>query len=141
MSLQLDPPENESVNSDIFDCITFSENTLVCKGYDEGFQKGKTIGENEGYHLGYHRGAELGAEIGFYKGFLEALVNTGDKSQVSKHSSILEKFTKLLDSCPSNNDDNFDIVEFRDSVRATYKRLCSLLKIDPLTSLGSQSTF
>lgn len=121
---------DEDIN-EVFDSIALSEDNIASSGFDEGLKKGQTIGELEGYHLGYHRGAELGCEIGFYKGFLKAVNSSADEESLSRHKSTIEKLSSLIESFPKTNDDQLDIVSLRDTIRSTYKKLCSGLKIEP----------
>lgn len=127
--------------NDVFDSIAFSEEKIASTGFKEGFKKGLTDGELEGYHLGYHRGAELGSEIGFYKGFLVAFNSTADEEMRSRHKTTIEKLSGLIDSFPKANDDTFDIVSVRDNIRSTYKKLCSILKIEPEIPDNSNLSF
>jgi flagellar biosynthesis/type III secretory pathway protein FliH len=138
--------ENETVNdasckdiNDVFESLTFIEDNLASDGFKEGLEKGKTDGEIEGYHLGYHRGAEIGSEIGYYKGFLEALRKTLEVS--SQQNIVVEKLEKLIESFPLINDEFTDLIAQRDGIRSTYKRLCSLLKLDPKIPENSELSF
>lgn len=127
--------------NDVFDSIAFSEDNIASNGFKEGLKKGQSDGELEGYHLGYHRGAELGSEIGFYKGFLEAFNSIENEEMRSRHKNTIEKLSSLIESFPKANDDTFDIVSVRDSIRSTYKKLCSVLKIEPEIPDNSNLSF
>lgn len=113
--------------NDIFDDIVFTEENLVQQGYEEGYAVGRTEGNTEGYHLGYHRGAELGAEIGYYLGIVEAF---GKINSTEKITKVLNNLREMLVSFPKNNDENVDIFDRANNIRAQFKKACAMLKIN-----------
>lgn len=123
--------ECDDIN-DVFESIAFSEQKVSDSAFEEGFVKGVSEGEVEGYHLGYHRGAEVGAEIGYYSGCIDALckVDSLGKHNNPKCIELMHKIKNLINSFPRHNADNVDIIFLRDNIRAQFKRLCSLLKVD-----------
>lgn len=130
------PPDEEALGdrhneqrdiNDIFDDILLTEESLEQQGYDEGFAAAAADGNAEGFHLGYHRGAELGAELGYYSGVLEVylkLPSIGDK-----HRAVLIAVQTLIAAFPSTNDEQVDIFEKANQIRAQYRRCCALLRI------------
>lgn len=122
--------ECDDIN-DVFESIAFSEQKISDSAFEEGFIKGVSEGEVEGYHLGYHRGAEIGAEIGYYKGCIDVLSRVDDNEKHNpKCSELLHKIKNLIDMFPKQNVDDVDIIVCRDNIRAQFKRLCSLLKVE-----------
>lgn len=122
--------ECDDIN-DVFESIAFSEQKVSDGAFEEGFVKGTSEGEVEGYHLGYHRGAEIGAEIGYYSGCIDALyrVDSHDKHH-PKCMKLMNKIKNLINRFPKHNADDVDIIFLRDNVRAQFKRLCALLKVE-----------
>lgn len=120
-----DHTDERDIN-DIFDSIVLTEENLVQQGYDEGYADGVAAGNTEGYHLGYHRGAELGAELGYYSGIAEIYLKT---KQTEKADTALINLTTSLDAFPKTNDENYDILELANQIRAQFKKTCAILKI------------
>ena len=119
--------------TEAFDNIACAEERISDEAYKEGFIKGQKEGLTEGYHLGYHRGAEVGAEIGYYKGVISTLIEHKEKLPAGVFSKIenpLQKLNESLDAFPEDNDSEVDILSLLDNIRAQYKRLCSLTKIN-----------
>lgn len=128
--------------NEVFDNIVLSEQKISDQGFDEGFKKGTVEGQCEGFHLGFHRGAEIGSEIGYYKGVVEALLKTCSVDLTPhKHLEALNRVNKLIDLFPIDNNETSDIVVLRDNIRSQYKRLCSLLKIDPSLPENNELSF
>jgi len=127
--------------NDVFDSISFIEENLSSSGFKDGFEKGKIDGEIEGYHLGYHRGAEIGSELGYYKGFLEVLKKSLDPDSLTPVNGVIEKLNALIESFPQVNDESIDLIALRNNIQSTYKRLCSLLKLDSKIPESSQLNF
>lgn len=122
--------ECDDIN-DVFESIAFSEQKISDSAFEEGFVKGVSEGEVEGYHLGYHRGAEIGAEIGYYNGCIDALYRVDSHEKHNpKCIELMHKIKNLINKFPKHNADDVDIIFLRDSIRAQFKRLCSLLKIE-----------
>lgn len=120
----------EIVDSDInelFDNILLTEEIQEEEGFEEGYLEGKQGGNSEGYHLGYHRGAELGAELGYY------LAVATKYTKITKSDKILTNLTNLIgliNSFPKTNDPEVDIIKSAENIRALFKKVCALLKID-----------
>lgn len=114
--------------NDVFDNIVFIEEKLTEQGYSEGFKDGQSNGNSDGFHLGYHRGSELGAELGYYYGITSFyLQNKVEKD--SKVAGILANLKQSLEQFPQTNDENCDILELANTIRAQFRKACSLLKI------------
>lgn len=113
--------------NDIFDDILLTEEALEQKGYEEGFAAAASAGNTEGYHLGYHRGAELGAELGYYLGVVEVYLQVA--SIPDKHRAVLAAVRTAIQAFPVCNDEQVDIFERANQIRAQYRRCCALLKI------------
>lgn len=113
--------------NDIFDDIVLSEEKVADEEYQRGFDEGVSEGNLEGYHLGYHRGAELGAELGYYNGVLRIYLNTS--SSTDKAQRVIATCLELIDRFPRTNDEQCDILQLADNIRAQYRKACALLKI------------
>lgn len=120
-------PTHSDIN-DIFDEIALCEDRKNAEGYEKGVVDGKLAGNTEGYHLGYHRGAELGAELGYYYGMLQAYSNS-ERSATDRQQKSIESVLKLIDNFPRTNDDQVDIFNLADTIRAQYRKTCAILKI------------
>lgn len=120
--------------NDVFDEIFLNEEQEGQASYDEGFQKGVQSANIEGYHLGYHRGAELGAELGYYFGTIHRHLSlhqqSGNSLYTEKITKQLEKVRQLISSFPRTNSELVDILALAETIRANYKKLCALLKVD-----------
>ncbi|XP_037033016.1 protein LTO1 homolog [Bradysia coprophila] len=121
---QIEPDIN-----DVFDNIVFIEEKLTEQGYSDGFKDGQASGNSDGFHLGYHRGSELGAELGYYYGITTCyLQNKVEKG--SKVAGVLVNLKQSLEEFPQTNDENCDIFELANAIRAQFRKACSLLKIN-----------
>lgn len=122
-----------------------TEDRLVQDSYKKGFEIGQSETNVEAFHLGYHRGAEIGAEIGYYIGVTETYLkyySTDLDSQPEKNLKALESLKQLLTIFPNHNDPNVDLAELLSNIRAKFKKICSLLKVDePLFPESSKITF
>lgn len=113
--------------NELFDDILLTEEIQEEEGFAEGYLDGQKAGNTEGYHLGYHRGAELGAELGYY------LAIATKHSKTTKSDKILTNLTNLIgliNSFPKTNDPEVDIIQSAENIRALFKKVCALLKID-----------
>lgn len=130
--------------TEAFDAIACSEERISDEAYKEGFVKGQKEGLIEGYHLGYHRGAEVGAEIGYYKGVISSLIENKGKlpdGVASKIDNQLQKLNESLESFPEDNDSEIDILSLLENIRAQYKRICSLAKINLFYQVSPTMSF
>ncbi|XP_044257851.1 protein LTO1 homolog [Tribolium madens] len=125
--------ESEKDINDAFSDILLSEDRIFENSYNEGYELGKQEENIEAFHLGYHRGAELGAEIGYYTSIASSYLtfHQGDKSGDDKIVKELETLRDMLDSFPRENDPNVDILELMGKIRAKFKKICAVLKIQP----------
>lgn len=121
------PSSSDDIN-DIFDEIALCEDRRNAEGYEKGLADGKLAGNTDGYHLGYHRGAELGAELGYYYGMLQAYSNS-ERNTTDRQQKSIESVLKLIDNFPRTNDDQVDIFNLADNIRAQYRKTCAILKI------------
>lgn len=121
-------PTHGDIN-DIFEEIAFREDRINAEGYEKGVADGKLSGNTDGYHLGYHRGAELGAELGYYYGTLQAYSNSERNKIRDRQQKSIESVLKLIDNFPRTNDDQVDILNLADNIRAQYRKTCAILKI------------
>lgn len=119
--------DNERDINDIFDDILLTEETLTKRSYAEGFSEGAAAGNPEGYHLGYHRGAEIGAEFGYYFGIAKVFAKTETSDKITK---ALVTLIQQIESFPKTNDETVDIFTVADQIRAQFKKVCALLKIN-----------
>ena len=126
--------------NDIFDDIVLSEEKLINKSYQKGFDDGLIEGNTEGFHLGYHRGAELGAELGYYYAVLYHYSKSSDCHSDRALKSIAACL-KLIDDFPRTNDEKADILTLADSIRASFRKTCALLKINGRYPEADQLSF
>lgn len=122
-----DSSSSERDINDIFDDILLTEENITKQSYADGFTEGSSAGNPEGYHLGYHRGAEIGAELGYYFGTAKVLRNIKSAEKVTKALELLIQYIELF---PKTNDESVDIFESVDRIRAQFKKVCALLKIN-----------
>jgi len=134
--------EPDDINS-LFDSIVLSEDRLVSEGYEKGYRAGQQEGSKEGERLGRDRGGKVGTEIGFYLGFVEEwrviykADNVADKRK-EKVLLALEKLEKEARAFPQVNSKE-ELAERLDKVRAKFKLLCSLLKVNSDFSSSSNT--
>lgn len=114
--------------NDVFDDIALCEDRKNTEGYEKGVADGKLSGNTEGYHLGYHRGAELGAELGYYYGILSEY-SKSERNKTDRQKKSIESVLKLIDNFPRTNDEQADIFNLADNIRAQYRKTCAILKI------------
>lgn len=119
--------DNERDINDVFDDILLTEETLTKQSYGDGFREGAAAGNPEGYHLGYHRGAEIGAEFGYYFGIAKVFAKTETSDKITKALALL---LQQIESFPKTNDETIDIFAVADQIRAQFKKVCALLKIN-----------
>ncbi|XP_034245195.1 protein LTO1 homolog [Thrips palmi] len=131
--------END-VNS-AFDDIFRTESRLSSAAFEDGFESGRLKGAEEGFHLGYHRGAELGAELGFYSGVVEAWLSLESNVTSERALQSLRKLQQLLKNFPRTNVDNVDIMASFDEIRVSYRKVCSLLKMNSSYPEASKLSF
>jgi len=133
--------DNQDINS-LFDCIVLSEDRLVSEGYEKGYKAGQKEGNKEGERLGRERGVKIGAEIGFYLGFVEQWREVYKEGTVDKRKEkVLVAFNKLeevANNFPQVNSKE-ELGERLDTVRAKFKLVCSLLKVNSEFSNNSSS--
>ena len=133
--------DSQDINS-LFDCIVLSEDRLVSEGYEKGYKAGQKEGNKEGERLGRERGVKIGAEIGFYLGFVEQWREVYKEGTVDKRKEkVLVAFNKLeevANNFPQVNSKE-ELGERLDTVRAKFKLVCSLLKVNSEFSNNSSS--
>ncbi|XP_063232130.1 protein LTO1 homolog [Bacillus rossius redtenbacheri] len=103
--------------NDVFDSIALSEERLSEQGYQEGLQKGCT------------------QELGYYTGVLKAVQSaaaSGSSILTEKIALDIAKLLQLLESFPRTNAREEDILALRDNIKAKFKKICSVLKINSL---------
>lgn len=124
-------PSDETIGerdiNDIFDDIVLSEEKVAEEEYQKGFDEAVAAGNLEGYHLGYHRGAELGAELGYYDGVLRTYL---EKSPAERIAKVIQSCLELIERFPRTNDEQYDILQLADNIRAQFRKSCALLKIN-----------
>ncbi|KAK7868299.1 hypothetical protein R5R35_013887 [Gryllus longicercus] len=133
---------NDSDINDVFDSIALSENLIQKEGFEEGFKKGERDGAIEGFHIGFHKGIDIGNEIGYYIGAVEALhVLSKTEELTVRARQVLSKLRELLKEFPVCNDPNVDIICYLEKIRAKYKMICSLLKMEPNVPSSGEFSF
>lgn len=138
--------------NDAFGSILLAEEQLVSEGHAEGLLVGRRNGAKEGLHLGAAKGVEIGGEVGFYAGFAAAWIQqleetapngeaaakatTSVEKQLPKILSQLRKLAALAEAFPATNIRDLDILDRLLALRAKFKLVCSLLKVE--TQLASR---
>jgi len=127
----------------LFDSIVLSENKLVREGYQRGYSAGQKEGSKEGARLGTEKGGKIGSEIGFYLGFVEQWKELYEEEKVvdkrrEKVVQALEKLELLANNFPRVNSKE-ELGSKLEEVRAKFKLLCSLVKINSDFSNSSSS--
>jgi hypothetical protein len=109
--------------------------------FQEGLSAGQKRGFKEGLALGSQKGVEIGAEVGFYAGFAAGWIerlepvaedSTGAAGGGEKRQKVAGQLRKLLalaDSFPADNIRDLDILDRLLALRAKFKIVCSLLKV------------
>jgi len=132
---------DQSDINEIFEDIALSENKFTDKGFSEGVEEGLKKSYSEGDQLGRDRGKQIGQEIGFYKGFVaEFKTQVTDKSdkKSEKILNVIRKIETLTNEFPEYNcKEGFE--EKLEELRAKFKLLCSLLKINSEFNLNKTS--
>lgn len=123
--------EPEKDINDVFSDIFLGEDRIFEESYYEGFERGKQEENLEAFHLGYHRGAEIGAEIGYYTSVTSSYISFLQKSGDEKILRELETLSEMLRRFPRENDPKVDIVQLLGKIRAKFKKICAILKIQP----------
>lgn len=125
--------ETEDINA-AFDSILLSENRVVELGFEEGYSAGAREGRQEGERLGTQKGHQIGQEIGFYLGFGEQwgdlYINKEADKKTTKVLTAANRLVDLAKTFPAENTKEEDFTERLDLVRAKFKVLCSLLKVN-----------
>jgi len=134
--------ELDDINS-LFDSIVLSEDRLVSEGYERGYRAGQKEGSKEGERLGRERGGKIGTEIGFYLGFVEVwreIYREEDVGERRKEKVLLalQKLEKEAITFPRVNSKE-ELAERLDQVRAKFRLLCSLLKVNSDFSSSSNT--
>lgn len=111
----------------IFDEIFLTEENVTEQSYSEGFEDGIKFGNSEGYHVGYHRGAALGAEIGFYYGAIEVFLQSEHSEKLTK---IITNLKTTIEGFPVTNSKIIDILRLANDIRALFRKICSILKVN-----------
>lgn len=133
--------EERDIN-DIFDDIALSEEKVSEEEYQRGYDEAAAAGNLEGYHLGYHRGAELGAELGYYDGVLRTYLTTTNASPPPERAiKVIETCMELIAHFPRANDEQCDILQLADNIRAQFRKACALLKINGRYPESDQLSF
>lgn len=128
--------------NDVFDDIVLSEEKVSEEEYQKGFDDGAAAGNLEGYHLGYHRGAEFGAEFGYYDGLLRTYLNAINSSPLPERAvKAIDTCLELIGHFPKLNDEQCDILQLADNIRAQFRKACALLKISGRYPEADQMNF
>ena len=109
-----------------------------------------------GLGLGFQRAAQVASEVGFYEGFVQqveatltaassksdlesASVSTPASSpasdpalrQLRRARPLLLALRRLVSQLPRHNTTDSDVTELLDAVRAKFRQLCAVLKVNP----------
>ena len=113
-----------------------------------------------GLGLGFQRAAQVASEVGFYEGFVQQAeatltaassksdpestsVSTPASSPASSPASdralrqlrrarpLLLALRRLVSQLPRHNTTDSDVTELLDAVRAKFRQLCAVLKVNP----------
>lgn len=135
---------NDKDINDVFDSIALAEEKISDEAFKEGFIQGEKDGKIEGYHLGYHKGTEVGTEIGFYEGVVETLNGYREKlpeNILAKLANPLQKLKDSLEAFPKDNSSDVDILAALETIRAHYKKVASLSKLNLQFQTSSSLSF
>ena len=134
--------DNQPDINHLFDSIVLSEDKWVGEGYLEGYRAGEREGSREGERLGRQRGHKIGVEIGFYLGFVEQWrqVYKGEVGDKRKERVIvaLDRLGDLAGCFPQVNSKE-ELGDRLETVRAKFKLVCSLLKINSEFGISSSN--
>ena len=127
--------------NEAFEDIALSENKFTDLGFSEGFEEGQKKSYREGDQLGRDRGRQIGTEIGFYIGFVSEYKSKYSAPKDKKSEKILSVINKILTLTSEFPDYNCKegFEEKLEEIRAKFKLLCSLLKINSEFTLTSTS--
>ena len=119
--------------NEVFDDISLSEDKFTEQGYKEGVESGIKKNFSEGEALGLEKGRQIGSEIGFYIGFVseyrKQFSEPASDKRTEKILTALNKLDTLTSEFPDYNcKEGFE--EKLEEIRAKFKQLCSLLKIN-----------
>lgn len=113
--------------NEVVDNILLAENVAEEEAYKEGYAAGKNQ-MVEGFHFGYHRASSLAAQLGYYFGVLMYIQKTFDVPKILDLSSKL--MNEIKEFPVDNNDSSIDIFEKFENIKLSFKKICSLAKID-----------
>jgi len=134
--------ESQTDINSLFDGIVLSEDKLVEEGYKEGYQAGQKEGYSEGERLGRQKGGKVGTEIGFYLGFVEQWRQLLKAEILDKRTEkvlvTLDKLEQVALNFPQENTKE-ELGDKLEVVRAKFKLVCSLLKINSEFGTNSSS--
>ncbi|XP_063926177.1 protein LTO1 homolog isoform X2 [Zophobas morio] len=116
--------------NDVFSDIFLIENRAFEQSFNEGRDQGKTEDNVEAFHLGYHRGAEIGAEIGYYAAVTNHFIQNKPPGD-DKLTKELATLKQMLVEFPRENNQEVDIIAQLSQIRAKFKKICAVLKIQP----------
>ncbi|XP_037073007.1 protein LTO1 homolog [Pollicipes pollicipes] len=133
-----------------FDSIVFAEQTELDQGYKEGHEAGCTEARAVGRGLGFQRAAQLASEVGFYGGFaqqalaqLAAADGASDAAsqQLRRARPLLLGLTRLIERLPRHNSRDSDVSALLDTVRAKFRQVCAVLKVNPTAGEQKEISF
>lgn len=120
-----------------FENLLLAEDIAEQNGYEEGYK----VGQNNsllGYHLGYHKASIVAAQLGYYKG---SLAKNRRKSLSPKIHQQANKLFEDIRIFPVYNNSAVEILNYFDSIKLNFYKLCSILKINCMYSELDQLDF
>ncbi|KAI9137733.1 hypothetical protein BKA69DRAFT_1032123, partial [Paraphysoderma sedebokerense] len=113
---------------------------FIQQGHDQGYNDGIKSGVAEGYLLGLEKGYEVASEVGFYNGCVESwskLIQMVPEEFNERTIKQIQSLRSMIASFPLTNNPNTSIFETLEKMRAKYKLINSLLKVDSKSGEGS----
>ncbi|KAF0306509.1 Oral cancer-overexpressed protein 1 [Amphibalanus amphitrite] len=153
----------EAVDIDkAFDDLVLIDQIESEKGYKDGYEVGCREAAATGAGLGFQRAAQVASEVGFYEGFIqqiEASLNTSGASEASNTTAdspstpvtdpasseratrqlrrarpLLLSLRRLIGQLPRHNTADSDVTALLDAIRAKFRQLCAVLRVNPGSS-------
>ncbi|CAM0140670.1 enolase-phosphatase E1 [Umbelopsis sp. WA50703] len=109
------------------------ENMFQELGHEDGMRDGKRSGVIEGRVLGCEKGFEISNEVGFYMGcatLWTQLVSANPEAFSSRAIKQIQSLQSAVDQFPDANEDQTDTFALLDKMRAKFRVVTSVLKVE-----------
>ncbi|CAO3674213.1 unnamed protein product [Umbelopsis vinacea] len=118
------------------------ENMFQELGHEDGMRDGKKSGVIEGRVLGCEKGFEISSEVGFYAGcavLWTKLVEANPESFSSRAIKQIQSLQAAVDQFPDANEEQTDTFALLDKMRAKFRVVTSVLKVEQKFSTAQNS--